>query len=339
MLNIAVIGAGYWGRNHIRVYKELQREGMLNCLKICDIDSHHAEQVANSFGIEYVTDYRIIAEDPEIQAVSIVTPSSTHYQLGKELMEAGKDVLIEKPMTMDIGEAEQLVNTAAHSGRILMAGHIFRYHAALQELKRRIDRGELGKIQNLVSNRLHFGIPRQDMGVIYALGIHELDTFCYLLGVNYPEGLMVIASSSYGHNIEETAMLAVDFGRTKGYALESWLVPTYGKRRDLVVVGTERSARIDYLNPQELEMFDIRLVTENGLPVRVEDEGKHTIQVPYAEPLKEELQHFIFCVNSRQKPMSDGTVGLRAVVMAQASLTASRVGRPVRFQKDSFLVE
>lgn len=339
MPSVAVIGTGYWGRNHVRVYKEIMLEGMISNLTICDLNNHYAEQLSNAFEVQYTCDYRDIAENPDIQAVSIVTPSKTHYQLGKKLMEAGKDVLIEKPMTVDIEEAKQLVNIAAHSGRILMAGHIFRYHAALQELKRRIDGGELGSIQNLISNRLHFGIPRQDMGVIYALGIHELDIFCYLLGVNYPQGLSAVASNSYESNIEETAMLTMDFGRTRGYALESWLVPVYGKMRDLVVVGSERSARVDYLNPQDLYMFDIRLVTENDIPIRVEDEGEHTIPITSAEPLKEELRHFISCVNLRQKPLSDGMVGLRAVVMAEAAVMSSKVGRPVRFQDDSFVEE
>jgi len=94
------------------------------------------------------------------------------------------------------------------------------------------------------------------MGVIYALGIHELDMFCYLMDVDYPNTLTATASTSFQSGIEETCMITMDFGGVKGYALESWLVPVYGKRRDLILIGSEKSAKIDYLSPQELQLFE-----------------------------------------------------------------------------------
>ncbi len=326
MPGVAVIGTGHWGKNHARVYKELLSEGVIDSLKICDLDEHRARQWGETLEVEYVTGYRDVIEDDDIQAVSIVTPSKTHYQLGKEFMEAGKDVLIEKPMTMDIEEARKLVDVAADNNRILMVGHIFRYHPAICELKRRIDTDDLGEIQNIIGQRLDFGLPRKDMGVIYALGSHELDLFCYLMGVDYPKSLIAVESRSYGQNIEETAVIVMDFGHVKGYAFESWLVAAYGRMRDIVVVGSERSARVDYLKTQELYLFDSRIVTEEGIPVNVEDGGECTITLPHVEPLKEELRHFISCVVSRQSPLTDGSVGLRVVVMAEAALRSARTG-------------
>lgn len=326
MPGIAVIGTGNWGKNHARVYKELIAEGVIDSLKICDADANRARQLGGDLKVEWVSDYRDVIEDANIQAVSITTPSKTHYQIGKEFMEAGKDVLVEKPMTMDIKEAEKLVEVAASEGRILMAGHIFRYHPAVCELKRMIDAGGLGTIQLIIGNRLYFGLPRRDMGVIYALGIHELDMFCYLLGVDYPRSIVAAASKTYGQDIEETAMLSADFGSARGYAFESWLVAAYSKMRDLVVVGSKGSARVDYLTPQEFYVFDNRITVENGLPVRTEEKGKRTITLPYAEPLKEELKHFISCVTSRKDPLSDGSVGLRAVIMAEAALKSASTG-------------
>jgi len=329
MPGVAVIGTGHWGKNHARVYKELLSEGVIDSLKICDSDEGRARHWGETLEVEYVTGYRDVIEDDGIQAVSIVTPSKTHYQLGKEFMEAGKDVLVEKPMTMDIDEAKKLVEVASGNKRILMAGHIFRYHPAVCELKRRIDADELGEIQNIIGNRLDYGLPRRDMGVIYALGSHELDMFCYLVGVDYPESLLAAESRSYGQNTEETAVIVMDFGRARGFAFESWLVSAYGRKRDIVVVGTSRSARVDYLRPQELHIFDSRIVTEEGMPVRVEDDGNRIISLTYAEPLKEELRHFISCVVSRQSPLTDGPVGLRAVVMAEAALRSARTGKTI----------
>jgi predicted dehydrogenase len=204
-----------------------------------------------------------------------------------------------------------------------MAGHIFRYHPAVRELKRRIDEGELGKVQNIIGTRKMYGLPRADMGVTYALGVHELDMFCYLLGRDYPQSLITVASEVYSRNIEETAMIVADFGGIKGYAFESWLVPTHDKQRELVVVGSKMSARVDYLKPQELTLFNISIVTENGLPVSVQDMGESVVSLTYAEPLKEELRHFVACVNTREKPLSDGRVGMRAVVMAEAALKSA----------------
>lgn len=330
MTGIAVIGVGHWGKNHARAYKELCQEGVADAVQICDVNRARVLELSSTLGIQGTSDYQQILNDSKIQAVSIATPSRMHYKVAKECMEAGKDVLVEKPLTMDVAEAEELVRIADKTNRILMVGHIFRYHPAVQELRRRINAGELGRLQTIVSNRGTFGLPRKDMGVIYALGIHELDMFCYLMGVDYPKSVTAVTSKAYSQDIEETAMLAVDFGDVKGYAFESWLVPGHEKRRDLLVVGSQMSARIDYLKPQELCLFDTRVITENGAPTSIEDKGERVVSIPYAEPLKEELRQFISCVNSRQKPLADGLVGVRAVVMAEAALTSARTGKAVK---------
>jgi len=329
MPGVAVIGVGHWGENHARVYKELCLEGVVDTVQICDVNQARVSEVSNALGIEDILEYHRLLDGPEIQAVSIATPSRTHYKIAKECMEAAKDVLVEKPMTMDVGEAEELVKIANQNTRILMVGHIFRYHPAVQELKRRINEGELGEVQTIISNRETFVLPRKDMGVIYALGIHELDMFCYLMAAEYPRSVTAVASEVYSKDIEETAMLAVDFGDVKGYAFESWLVPGHGKRRDLLVVGSKMSARVDYLKPQELCLFDTRVITENRAPTSIENKGERLVSIPYIEPLKEELQQFISCVNSRQKPLADGLVGVRAVAMAEAALTSAKTGKAV----------
>ena len=334
MTGIAVIGTGYWGKNHVRTYSELASEGIIDNVKICDLDEKRARELGDAFNIEYLTDYRELIADPNIDAVSIVTPSSTHYDLAKEFMEAGKDVLVEKPMTMDSKEAEKLVNISNKTDQILMVGHIFRHHPAVKELKHRIDMGEFGTIQLISSNRLSFGAPRKDMGVIYALGVHEVDMFCYLMGRKYPDNIHTTASYALQSDIEETAMITMDFDGIKTYAFESWLMPAYGKQRDLVVVGSEKTAKIDYLKPQEIQVFDIRIAEKDfdgKTSFSVENEGSYTIPIPYAEPLKEELHHFINCVNDRSKPASDGQIGLRAVKMAEAALKSTKIGKSIQF--------
>ena len=333
-MKIGVIGTGYWGKNHVRTYSELASEGIIDEVRICDINKKRARELGDAFNIQYLTDYQILMNDPDIDAVSIVTPSSTHYRLAKEFMEAGKDVLVEKPMTMDSREAEDLVRISKETGQILMVGHIFRHHPAVKELKHRIDAGEFGNIQLISSNRLFFGAPRKDMGVVYALGIHEVDMFCYLMDKEYPDSILAATGYSLQPDIEETAIITMNFGSTRAYAFESWLMPAYGKQRDLVVVGSEKSAKIDYLQPQELRIFDIRIAEQefnDEIAFNVENEGTYTIPIPYAEPLKEELHHFINCIDTRSKPVNDGVIGLRAVVMVEAALESARTGKAVSF--------
>lgn len=332
MLGVAVVGTGHWGKNHARVYRQLKLKGLVDTVKICDSDESCLRKLSSTLEIPGESDYHQILADPEIKAVSIVTPSHTHYSLGRKFIEAGKDILVEKPMTTVSEDARKLVKLADKASRILMVGHIFRYHPAINELKRRLETGELGEIQNIFSQRLHFGLPRPDMGVIHALGVHELDMFCYLLNRDYPDSLTAVISHSLQSQLEETAALAMDFGNAKGYALESWLLPAYGKKRDLVVVGSKKSALVDYLKPQELVIFDTRIVvTQGGKPFRVEDEGKHIISLPFAEPLEEELKHFVSCVESRSTPVTDGLVGWRAAIMAEAALKSAKSGRQVKF--------
>jgi len=336
VINVAVIGVGKWGQNHARVYKELASEGIIDRLKICDADENRLKQLKSALNaewIEYASSYHDVAQDKNIDAVSIATPSKTHYPIAKELIEAGKDVLVEKPMTMDIIEARDLVALADEHNRILMVGHLMRYHPAIQKLKQMIDTDELGTIHTMIGTRMDFGLPRKDMGVIYALGVHELDLFCYLLGINYPKSIVAITSRVYSQEIEETAIICADFGYAKGYALESWLISTYGKRRDLVVVGDKASAHIDYLATQPLQIFDSAIITEKGVPISAQAKGKNTIALPCDEPLREELKHFISCVQSRQKPLTDGYVGWQAVVMADAALESTRKGKTIELKE------
>jgi predicted dehydrogenase len=334
MTGIGVIGTGYWGKNHVRTYSELVSEGVLDHVLICDINEKRAKELGSAFNIDYLTNHKELIDNPDIDAVSIVTPSPTHFELAKEFMEAGKDVLVEKPMTMDIAEAKELVRISEETGQILMVGHIFRHHPAVKELKHRINIGELGTIRLISSNRLSFGAPRSDMGVIYALGIHEVDMFCYLMNVDYPKSILADTRCTLQPGIEETAMISMEFDNATAYAFESWLMPASGKQRDLIVVGSEKVAKIDYLKPQELQMFDIRIAEQDfdgKTSFNVENEGSYTIPIPYAEPLKEELKNFVDCIRSRSSPLSDGIIGMRAVEMAEAALKSASIKKFVGF--------
>lgn len=326
MTAVAVVGTGYWGRNHVRVFKELLDDGLITDLKLCDVSEERVAEMAKSFNLKYTTDYQEILNDQTIDAVSIVTPSGDHFEMAKSAMEHGKNVLVEKPMTMTSSEAEELVKVAEGSPGILMVGHIFRHHSAVKELKKRIARGDFGNVINMFCSRLAFRVPRKDMGVLHALGIHELDLFCYLLDQEYPEEVYTHMEKHFFPDIEETAMIILKFsGNVTCYAHESWMAPVAGKLRELVVIGDKMSARIDYMKPQELQIFDAAILPKKGDDgdFEMEQEGSYTIPIEYKEPLKEELKHFISCAQDHTQPLSDMHSGKRAVEMVEMAFKSA----------------
>jgi predicted dehydrogenase len=334
MVKIAVIGTGYWGKNHVRAYNELKVDGAIDELTICDVDERRAKEFSNIYHIPYVTDYGELLSDDTLDGVSIATPTPTHFDLARKFMEKGVDVFVEKPMTTNSNEAKELIKLAEESKRILMVGHIFRHHSAVKEIKKRLERGDFGRIQYMTSTRFSFRAPRVDMGVMYALAIHEVDIFCYLLDKKYPQEISATTSSFLQKDIEEVALLILRFENdTLGYAFESWMTPVEGKRRDLTIIGSKMSAKVDYLKPQELQLFDASIAEVEGGKLRAEYEGSYTVPIPYKEPLKEELSHFIECIGSREEPLSDMYAGARAVEMIEIAFKSAKEKRSIKLEK------
>lgn len=324
-MNLAVIGTGYWGKNHVRVFKGLLDEGVIDSLTICDADENRVKEYAQMYDIEYTTDYTELLAS-KIDAVSIATPSETHYQVASAFMANGKDVFIEKPMTLSAVDAEKLIEIAERERRLMMIGHIFRYHQGVRELKQRIGRGEFGKIYYMWTNRLSLRAPRADMGVLFALAIHEVDIYCYLLDVKYPNEIMATLGNYLG-GVEETALLTLHFDEdVKGYAFESWLTSVYGKMRDMTVIGSKLSARVNYLKPQEIQLFDTTISKRS-----VVNEGSYPVPLAYEEPLRTELRHFVECLSNGAQPLCDMHAGKRAVEMIEAAMRSAETKEPVRF--------
>ncbi|WP_455393060.1 Gfo/Idh/MocA family protein [[Eubacterium] cellulosolvens] len=344
MTAVAVVGTGYWGRNHVRVFKELMDEGKISDLILCDVSEERVKALAQGFNLDYTTNYDEILADKAFDSVSIVTPSREHYDMAKKAIENGKNVLVEKPMTMTSAEAEKLVKFTEERDGILMVGHIFRHHSAAQELKKRVARGDFGRIMYMYCNRQAFRVPRKDMGVLHALGIHEMDLFCYLLNQDYPEGIYTHMEQHFFPNIEETALIILSFaGNITCYAFESWMAPVAGKKRELIVIGDKMSSRIDYLKPQELQIFDSAILPKkvddstvasgDGQPdYELEQEGSYTIPIEYREPLKEELKHFISCATDHTQPLSDMYSGKRAVEMIEVALKSAETKSLVKLK-------
>jgi predicted dehydrogenase len=326
-MKYAVIGTGYWGQNHVRVAVELMREtDAVNEVVLCDIDEDRVAELATTYDIEFVTDVGELG-DRGVDAATLATPSPTHAELATNLLEDGIDVLVEKPLALTSEDAWRIADVAQANDRTLGVGHIFRYHPALNELKRRIDRGELGEIKYLKTNRFSYRVPRETAGALYSLAVHDLDIYQYLVD-EVPRRMYCKLDSHIRDGIDETATLVVEYEDATGVINESWQVPVFGKKRDLVVVGTERSAYLDYLEDTKLELFDSR-IDQSGDKVRASTEGSQVYETDPAEPLKLEVTDFVESSKAGTTPHASGVVGARTVELLELAVKSDEDGSTV----------
>ncbi len=324
-LKVAVIGAGPWGSNHIRAYQEMEN---VELNAICDLNEKLLERHKN---IRIVKDYKNILNDDEIKAVSICTPASTHYRMAKDCLEAGKHVLVEKPLTLNSKEAEELIKLADKRKLVLAVGHIFRFEPTIKRLKEEIKRGTFGKIYYISLSRMGLKRPREDCGVMFNYATHDLDIMCDVLNEKMPEGITAMATHSLGRKYEDLGIIVAKFKNgIVGYSQVSWLPPK--KIRDFWVIGEKVSAFVDTMNfelniyhsgivPQYDDFGAFQLITKSG--------DVETIKTDRVEPLKSELEHFIGCIESGEKPLNDGEVGLNAIKMIEAALISSQSNKTV----------
>ncbi len=332
-VGISLVGAGHWGENHLKVLRKLKDSGLIDPLVVCDADTEVGKQLDEDGEIQFTTDINDILSDDEIVAVDIATPTMTHFDLGKQVLESGKDVLIEKPLAYTTEECDELILLAEKNEKILMTGHIFRYHPAIQMLVGQIANGRFGDIRSIDISRLALRAPRTDMGVLHALAIHDIDLACYLYGRSSPVSVFTMAQSFYTNNPDEMAVLLMDFGEGRMAKIESsWLNPVAHKTRTLELIGSEGSAFIDFLDPQVLRVFDRGIVRKDSDGEIAVTDGDIAVMTTDADmPLDIELKHFIDCVIERKTPRTDGYVGRNAVRMIECAFRSLEEGVPVRF--------
>jgi len=323
-MKIAVIGTGQWGKNHVRSLKELMDEKKIDDLYLCDQDKKRVTAMGKTYGVSSFTDYNKLPRD--LDGVVIATPSDTHKSISQHFLERGVHVLVEKPMALSSSDADEMIKTAQENNSILMVGHIFRYHSAVLKIKDGIARGDFGDIYYMMSNRFSLRYPRMDMGVLYALGIHEVDIFCDLLNTEYPMEILAVIENYVGKT-EETAQIIMFFEEgIKGYSFENWLNPVHGKKRELIVVGSRLSALVDYLKPNEIRFYDSVISKES-----VTSEGSYLVPIEYKEPLKQEHYDFISCIKSGKQPVANMYVGQRSVEIIEKAFLSAKTGAKVSF--------
>jgi UDP-2-acetamido-3-amino-2,3-dideoxy-glucuronate N-acetyltransferase len=310
-IKIAVVGAGYWGKNHVRNFAEL---GALRC--VCDGDPQALKRAADNYeNIDCVRSYDEVLSNDEIRGVVIATPASTHFDLARKAIEAGKDVLVEKPLALDTGEAEKLVEEADRRGAILMVGHILLYHPAVIKLKEIVDSGRLGKIHYIQSNRLSMGKIRNEENILWSFAPHDVSMILYLLE-DVPQSIRAFGSSHLQKGIEDVTVSILDFpDGTGAHIYVSWMNPF--KEHRLVVIGDAGMAVFEDSRPENKLRIchnSFEWVHRRPVPRKGEEEP---VEVDSGEPLKMECMHFLECIAGRVTPRSDGREGLNTLRVLQ----------------------
>src|SRR3989442_9749368 len=298
-VNVAVVGVGYWGKNLVRNFYDL---GALTLL--CDEQgSVEASCKSDYENVSFCRDFRAVLSDPSIDAVALATPAVTHYEMAKAALEAGKDVLVEKPLAIDVKHGEHLVALAKANSRILMVGHILRYHPAILKLQELIRSGALGKINYLYSNRLNIGKIRTEENILWSFAPHDISVMLSLLN-EMPTRVSCHGGAYLNQDVSDVTLSHFDFpSGVQAHIFVSWLHPV--KEQRLVVVGSEKMAVFDERAEEHQGLFPLKVRWYNrGAPA---GQGKgESLALGGLEPLREECQHFLDSVEFRTTPVSDG---------------------------------
>ena len=301
---IAVIGCGVWGRNIVRNFYNL---GVLEI--VCDIDPENRKKILEQYpGVKVTADFNEIINNPEITAVAVVTPSHTHYKIVHAMLEAGKHVYVEKPISTVAQEAKDLTQVAHSKGLVLMVGHLLLYHPAVNRLKMLIEEGELGEIVYAQSDRLNVNFFKNDRSVMWDLAPHDVSMMSYVTGKDPIRVISAVGCSSEQNDIMDITHISIEFeGGMVGQISDSWITPK--KHVQLLVRGTKATAILDDTVPEnKLVVFD-----------NFKKDISQNIKLDYLEiePLKLECQHFITCCETGKKARSDGDNGFMVTTILE----------------------
>lgn len=318
---IAVVGAGNWGRNLVRNFTAL---GALHT--ICDRDKSTLEGFSQLQGVGLETDYQRVLGNPAVKGVVLATPAHLHHTMTREALLAGKDVFVEKPLAMTVAEGTELVDLAKESGRVLLVGHLLEYHPALHILRDMVYRGELGKIRYIYSNRLNLGTLRTEENVLWSFAPHDIAAILGLMGNELPVEVAAHGGFYLDSHIADVTLTSLTFQNdARAHVFVSWLHPF--KEQRLVVIGEKKMAEFADTDPiDKLKVYDHQVNWSAHAPYPVKAEAQ---SVPFDsdEPLKLECEDFLRCMESREAPVSNGTRALEVLrVLAACQQSLERGG-------------
>ncbi len=324
--SIAVIGCGYWGKNLIRNVSEL------GCLAaVCDVNEAIAQQFADTYHVQAMTLAQVMA-DTSIIAVMIASPAEFHAQLVTTALQAGKHVFIEKPLALTVADGAALCQLAQSCQRILMVGHLLQYHAAFLKAKEMVSDGMLGRLQYVYSNRLNLGKFRQEENSLWSFAPHDISMILALAG-SEPDRIYATGACHLHPHIEDVTTTHMTFANgIQAHVFVSWLHPF--KEQKLVIVGDQGMLVFDDGQPwaEKLMSYSHRVRWVEGMPSPDKAQGQ-AIDLAESEPLRQECQHFIDCIQSQRQARTHGEEGLRVLKVLDAAQQSMKIGESVSLAK------
>ncbi|MDZ7295110.1 MAG: Gfo/Idh/MocA family oxidoreductase [candidate division KSB1 bacterium] len=334
MLNVSVIGVGYWGPNLVRNFAANPRARVVSC---CDLAQNRLDLIRRTYpSIETTTDYRAVLKDTKTDLVVLCTPVSTHFEIARAALLAGKHVLIEKPMTSTTAEAEELVELAARKQLKLFVDHTFIYTGAVRRIKELIDNGELGKLYYFDSVRVNLGLFQHDVNVLWDLAPHDVSIMHHLLP-GKPESVVATGIDNFGNGLENVAYLTVYYpDHLIAHVHTNWLSPV--KIRQTLLAGSKRMVVWDDNQPSE----KVRIYDKGVDVVQSADDVYHMLvqyrtgdmycpKIDSREALAVEVERIIDCLEKGTDGVVGGEDGLMVVRILEAAQQSVKArGKEVR---------
>lgn len=331
-VRVAVVGCGAWGRNLVRTFHNLPGSDLAYA---CDLDEDRLARMRAQFsGLETTTDYEAVLGDDSVEAIVIGASAAAHRPLAMAALAADKHVYVEKPLALSVKDAREIVTEADSRNRVLMVGHLLLYHSCVLYLKDLVDRGELGQLYYMYSQRVNLGVVRQDENALWSFGPHDVSVMNFLMG-GAPESVAARGQSYLQPGVEDVVFVSIRYpGGRMGQIQLSWLDPH--KVRKLTLVGSGKMAVFDDMEPAEkIRLYDKGARISQDYETFGEYLGlRHgDVVIPRVnmrEPLATEGEHFLECVREGKTPRTDGREGLAVIqVLEAASASLAADGAPI----------
>jgi predicted dehydrogenase len=327
-MKIGVIGYGYWGPNLVRNFTEIEGVELACCV---DQRPERRALVARRYPLARVAATpQDVLDDPSVEAVVIATPVSTHHCFAREALARGKHVLVEKPMTRTVKEAEDLVALAGKQGLVLMVDHTFIYTGAVRKMKEIVDNGDLGDLYYLDSVRINLGLFQHDVDVISDLAPHDLSILTHLVAER-PRFVSAIGADHTGSGHADVAYMTVQFpSNFLAHLHVNWLSPV--KIRQMVIGGARRMLVYnDMETTEKVRVYDrgVVVTTQEGIYQTLVDYRTGDVWAPKIdnrEALAVECQHFVDCIRSGKTPVTSAVDGLEVVKLLEAAAQSLSCG-------------
>lgn len=318
--SILLVGVGRWGQNHLRILLKLQARGLCTFLGVQALNQHLLQYISKEFGVQTFDGDRGLEK---ADAVIIATPIQDHFEVAKKALLAGKDVLIEKPLTQTLEEAYTLEKINADSSQILMVGHTFRYNPAVDYAKSLLADREIGNIRFLRGRFLGLRVKEQDAGILATVAIHFIYLSNYLIGKS-PKKVWAKTNYFLDSSLEDHCLVRLEYDPEFSIIESDYFTP--GKWRTFDIIGAQGAVFLDALN-QKVELHHKKhIYTEKGF--EMSDGNTLRPNIEFQEPLYLELSHFLECVRDRKEPLTgikDSIDTLRIIESAYESARLDKV--------------